>query len=151
MLHSAGYQQLPQDVEDETIVEEQNTEDHAKAARGRSARAHKPGHIDLRKLDNAFKRWARGLLSYKISLELTRVFRWTESIAQKVKRKKKVEDYSRKEIWQSVFEPCAPHFAIGSGSDITVSPVVFTIKMHVLHGSYCFMLIVTSWFTGKNT
>lgn len=33
--------------------------------------------------------------------------RWTESIAQKVnlKRKKKVEDNSRKEIWRSVFEP----------------------------------------------
>ncbi|KAG1777738.1 phosphatidylinositol 3 and 4-kinase-domain-containing protein [Suillus placidus] len=101
MPHSAGYQQLPQDVEDETIVEEQNTEDHAKAARGRSARAHKPGHIDLRKLDNAFKRW-------------------TESIAQKVKRKKKVEDYSRKEIWQSVSEPCIPPFAIGSGSEFMV-------------------------------
>jgi hypothetical protein len=101
MPHSAGYQQLPQDVVDETIVEEQNTEDHAKAVRRRSARAHKPGHIDLRKLDNAFKRW-------------------TESIAQKVKRKKKVEDYSRKEIWQSVFEPCAPPFSVGSGSDFMV-------------------------------
>lgn len=32
-------------------------------------------------------------------------FRWTESIAQKVKRKKKVEDKSRKEIWHSVFAP----------------------------------------------
>lgn len=31
--------------------------------------------------------------------------RWTESIAQKVKRKKKVEDNSRKEIWHSVFAP----------------------------------------------
>jgi hypothetical protein len=120
MPHSAGYQQLPQDVE-ETLVEEQSTEDRAKAARGRSARTHKPGHIDLRKLDNAFKRWARGLLSYNISLELTHVFRWTESIAQKVKRKKKVEDYSRKEIWQSVFEPCAPSFAVGSGSEFMVN------------------------------
>ncbi|KAG2154403.1 phosphatidylinositol 3 and 4-kinase-domain-containing protein [Suillus bovinus] len=101
MPHPAGYQQLPQGVEDEIIVEEQDTEDHAKAARGRSARVHKPGHIDLRKLDNAFKRW-------------------TESIAQKVKRKKKVEDYSRKEIWQSVFEPCAPPFAVGSGSEFMV-------------------------------
>ena len=34
-----------------------------------------------------------------------RSVRWTESIAQKVKRKKKVEDNSRKEIWHSVFEP----------------------------------------------
>lgn len=101
MPHTAGYQQLPQDVVDETIIEEQNTEDLAKATRGRSARARKPGHIDLRKLDNAFKRW-------------------TESIAQKVKRKKKVEDYSRKEIWQSVFEPCASPFAVGSGSESMV-------------------------------
>ena len=31
--------------------------------------------------------------------------RWTESIAQKVKRKKKVDDKSRKEIWHSVFAP----------------------------------------------
>ena len=33
------------------------------------------------------------------------VSRWTESIAQKVKRKKKVEDNSKKGIWHSVFEP----------------------------------------------
>lgn len=31
--------------------------------------------------------------------------RWTESIAQKVKRKKKVEDRSRKQILRSVFDP----------------------------------------------
>ena len=32
--------------------------------------------------------------------------RWTESIAQKVKRKKKTaETHSRKQIWRSVFEP----------------------------------------------
>jgi hypothetical protein len=135
MPHSAGYQQLPQDIEDDTLVEEQNTEDHAKAARGRSARAHKPGHIDLRKLDNAFKRWARGLLSCNISLELTHVSRWTESIAQKVKRKKKVEDFSRKEIWQSVFEPYSPPSAVGSGSESMVSSVIFTVEMHALYGS----------------
>ncbi|KAM5530963.1 hypothetical protein V8D89_015370, partial [Ganoderma adspersum] len=49
-------------------------------------RANRPVHIDLRNLDSAFKRW-------------------TESIAQKVKRKKKVEDNSKKDIWHSVFEP----------------------------------------------
>ncbi|KIK03471.1 hypothetical protein K443DRAFT_676654 [Laccaria amethystina LaAM-08-1] len=49
-------------------------------------RTGRPGSIDLTKLDNAFKRW-------------------TESIAQKVKRKKKVSDHSRKQIWRSVFEP----------------------------------------------
>lgn len=36
------------------------------------------------------------------------LLRWTESIAQKVKRKKKVEDNSKKEIWRSVFEPHIP-------------------------------------------
>ncbi|KAL5528252.1 LSB6 [Sanghuangporus sanghuang] len=47
----------------------------------------RPGPIDLKKLDVAFKRW-------------------TESIAQKVKGKKKVEPSdSRKEILRSVFEP----------------------------------------------
>ncbi|OAX42520.1 hypothetical protein K503DRAFT_766700 [Rhizopogon vinicolor AM-OR11-026] len=101
MPDSTGYQQLPQDLEDETLIDEEAPEDHTKAARGRSLlRARKPGHIDLRKLDNAFKRW-------------------TESIAQKVKRKKKVEDYSRKEIWQSISEPCAPPFAVGNGSEFT--------------------------------
>ncbi|TFK44679.1 phosphatidylinositol 3 and 4-kinase-domain-containing protein [Crucibulum laeve] len=50
-------------------------------------RAGRPGSIDLKKLDHAFKRW-------------------TESIAQKVKRKKKTEpEHSRKHIWRSVFEP----------------------------------------------
>lgn len=61
MPDSSGYQQLPQDLEDET--EEQVQEDHTKATRGRSLRrAHKPGHIDLRKLDNAFKRYASNSL-----------------------------------------------------------------------------------------
>jgi phosphatidylinositol 4-kinase type 2 len=56
--------------------------------RGRLSRQNAPRSIDLGKLDNAFKRW-------------------TESIAVKVnlKRKKKVEDGSRKEILRSVFEP----------------------------------------------
>ncbi|KAF9531611.1 phosphatidylinositol 3 and 4-kinase-domain-containing protein [Crepidotus variabilis] len=52
-------------------------------------RALRQGSIDLTKLDNAFKRW-------------------TESIAQKVKRKKKTVDadtHSRKHIWKSAFEP----------------------------------------------
>jgi hypothetical protein len=35
--------------------------------------------------------------------------RWTESIAQKMRRKKKTEDLNaRKEIWRSVFEPYIP-------------------------------------------
>ncbi|KAH7914130.1 phosphatidylinositol 3 and 4-kinase-domain-containing protein [Hygrophoropsis aurantiaca] len=86
MPSASGYEPLPQTLEEEeTDVGDQ--EPSVKPTQGRSLRrSHKPGHIDLSKLDNAFKRW-------------------TESIAQKVKRKKKVEDHSRKEIWQSVFEP----------------------------------------------
>ena len=35
--------------------------------------------------------------------------RWTESIAQKMRRKKNTEDSNaRKEIWRSVFEPYIP-------------------------------------------
>jgi hypothetical protein len=79
--------------------------------------------------------WHAELQLYVI---LTLVFRWTESIAQKVKRKKKVEDYSRKEIWQSVFEPCAPPLAVGNGIEFTVSFVVSCFKLHALvtHGSH---------------
>ncbi|KAI0743598.1 phosphatidylinositol 3 and 4-kinase-domain-containing protein [Daedaleopsis nitida] len=76
------YQPLAQSAEDE---EADVSESLAPQARG-LRRAHRPVHIDLSKLDNAFKRW-------------------TESIAQKVKRKKKVEDNSKKVIWHSVFEP----------------------------------------------
>jgi hypothetical protein len=140
MPDSTGYQQLPQDLEDETLIDEEVSEGHTKAARGRSLlRAHKPGHIDLRKLDNAFKRYASGYpAELQLSMALTHVFRWTESIAQKVKRKKKVEDYSRKEIWQSVFEPCAPPFAVGNGSEFVVSLVLLASSCMLLrrHGSH---------------
>jgi hypothetical protein len=33
------------------------------------------------------------------------MLRWTESIAKKIKRKKNVDDRSRKEIFRSVFDP----------------------------------------------
>jgi hypothetical protein len=36
------------------------------------------------------------------------VNRWTESIAQKVKRKKQVPEHTKKKIWRSVFEPTIP-------------------------------------------
>ncbi|KAG6378055.1 hypothetical protein JVT61DRAFT_13737 [Boletus reticuloceps] len=89
MPSSAGYEPLPQHAEEDEQTVNGGSPDHiVKPSRGQAlGRPFKPGHIDLSKLDNAFKRW-------------------TESIAQKVKRKKKkVEDHSRKEIWQSVFEP----------------------------------------------
>ncbi|KAL4074043.1 hypothetical protein J3A83DRAFT_4357909 [Scleroderma citrinum] len=77
----AGYEALPQSDDEQDIANGQN--DVVKSKRSKALRrSQKPGNIDLRKLDNAFKRW-------------------TESIAQKMKRKKK-------EIWQSVFDPCAP-------------------------------------------
>ncbi|THH04986.1 hypothetical protein EW146_g10024 [Bondarzewia mesenterica] len=96
MPNRSEYQPLPQSLdEEETDVGEEGlpapaTQPSATATgrRGRGIkRSHHPGNIDLRKLDNAFKRW-------------------TESIAQKMKRKKKAEDvHSKKEIWRSVFDP----------------------------------------------
>ncbi|KAJ8514452.1 hypothetical protein ONZ45_g8016 [Pleurotus djamor] len=79
----AGYQQLSQSIDEEPDDLEDIEEGLPRGRRpGRS------GSIDLTKLDNAFKRW-------------------TESIAQKVKRKKKAPDHSKKEIWRTVFDP--PH------------------------------------------
>jgi len=49
----AGYEALPQS-EDELDVNGQN--DVVKSKRGELQCSQKPGHIDLRKLDNAFKR-----------------------------------------------------------------------------------------------
>ncbi|KAL4254266.1 Phosphatidylinositol 4-kinase [Abortiporus biennis] len=82
MPNRSEYQPLAQSADEE----ETDVADSGLAQQAPSRRAPRPGHIDLRKLDSAFKRW-------------------TESIAQKVKRKKKVEDNSRKEIWRSVFDP----------------------------------------------
>jgi hypothetical protein len=63
----------------------------------------RPGSIDLTKLDNAFKRLVPDALD---CLGMTDHVRWTESIAQKVKRKKKTaETRARKHIWRSVFDP----------------------------------------------
>ncbi|KAF5355032.1 hypothetical protein D9756_005261 [Leucocoprinus leucothites] len=86
----AGYQPLSQDVDDEADVglrgASSRTQPTTSSTRG-STRT-RPGSIDLKKLDNA----------------------WTESIAQKVKRKhKKKQEYSKKQIWKSVFEPQVPN------------------------------------------
>ncbi|KAI0821620.1 phosphatidylinositol 3 and 4-kinase-domain-containing protein [Trametes gibbosa] len=85
MPDRSGYQPLAQNAEDEEADVSEELSSVSQPTRG-LRRAHTPVHIDLSKLDNAFKRW-------------------TESIAQKVKRRKKVEDNSKKEIWHSVFEP----------------------------------------------
>ncbi|EKM54262.1 uncharacterized protein PHACADRAFT_174771 [Phanerochaete carnosa HHB-10118-sp] len=89
MPHRAEYQPLAQHIDDDD--DEGDVSDVLPAPVTAPSRrglrlSQRPGNIDLKKLDHAFKRW-------------------TESIAQKVKRKKKVEDKSRKEIWHSVFAP----------------------------------------------
>ncbi|KII92400.1 hypothetical protein PLICRDRAFT_172497 [Plicaturopsis crispa FD-325 SS-3] len=89
MPSHTGYQALSQSIaeseEPETDVGDGLPAPVQSTAR-RGRRGSRPGPIDLSKLDTAFKRW-------------------TEGIAQKVKRKKKVEDHSRREIWRTVFEP----------------------------------------------
>ncbi|KAL0574956.1 Phosphatidylinositol 4-kinase LSB6 [Marasmius crinis-equi] len=86
----AGYQPLAQSIEEEeedVVVQDQPFPNAVKPATRGLRRPGRPGHIDLTKLDTAFKRW-------------------TESIAQKVKRKKKApSDHTKKQIWRSVFEP----------------------------------------------
>ncbi|KAA1471659.1 hypothetical protein DENSPDRAFT_837697 [Dentipellis sp. KUC8613] len=97
MPNRSEYQPIPSQADDEDSeadvgeeLPQPVTSPTAPSRSGRSRgirRLNHPGHIDLRKLDNAFKRW-------------------TESIAQKMKRKKKAEEvYTKKEIWRSVFDP----------------------------------------------
>ena len=50
--------------------------------------------------------------------------RWTESIAQKMKRQKKMQDHSRREIWQSVFDPCP---SVPEGTPYVVRPDTLSI------------------------
>ncbi|KAJ3484716.1 hypothetical protein NLI96_g5455 [Meripilus lineatus] len=98
MPNRSEYQPLAQSIdeeEEEDVVEGLAPPAPVSPSR-RMRRLHRPGNIDLSKLDSAFKRW-------------------TESIAQKVKRKKKVEDNSRKEIWRSVFEPTIPAVDVDNG------------------------------------
>ena len=108
MPDRAEYQPLAQDVDDnnsEGDVAEVLPSPVTASRRG-LRRGHRPGNIDLGKLDNAFKRYVKGrVYMFVLQANLCFALRWTESIAQKVKRKKKVEDNSRKEIWHSVFAP----------------------------------------------
>ncbi|KAI0315476.1 phosphatidylinositol 3 and 4-kinase-domain-containing protein [Amylostereum chailletii] len=104
MPSRSEYQPLPQAAEEEDVDDLPADDIVASPARqprteGRLRRSNHPGSIDLRKLDTAFKRW-------------------TESIAQKMKRKKKKEEvHGRKEILRSVFDP--PVF----GSSTPAGPV----------------------------
>ncbi|KAK7692630.1 hypothetical protein QCA50_004263 [Cerrena zonata] len=95
MPNRSEYQPLSQGVDDEETDVGEGLPVPVTSPGG-LRRINKPGHIDLSKLDTAFKRW-------------------TESIAQKVKRKKKVEDNSRKEIWKSVFDPQVTAFITETG------------------------------------
>ncbi|KAF5393341.1 hypothetical protein D9757_000569 [Collybiopsis confluens] len=84
-MSRAGYQPLSQSTDhaEDLDVTEQLPQPSTRGLR----RPGRPGHIDLRKLDTAFKRW-------------------TESISNRVKkRKKKTTELTRREIWSSVFEP----------------------------------------------
>lgn len=114
-----GYQPLSQSVDeaedpnqDVDVTEE--LPQHSVRRSSRIERSNRPRHIDLTKLDNAFKRQA--IRELKLCLFLTRLFRWTESIAHKVKkRKKKSTGISKREIWRSVFEPTVLGIAIPEG------------------------------------
>lgn len=64
--------------------------------------------------------------------------RWTESIAQKVKRKqKKKQEHSKKQIWKSVFEPQLQR--------VQGAEVVSTLQIVLLNGDK-----VISSFPGQN-
>jgi hypothetical protein len=107
MPDRSDYQPLPQTADDESDFGPDGlpspvTSPSSPRAHG-IRRMNAPGAIDLRKLDAAFKRYVLISLS---SICLRTVSRWTESIAQKIKRKKKVENvYVKKEIIRSVFDP----------------------------------------------
>ena len=77
------------------------------------------GSIDLTKLDNAFKRL---VCCFSSLCHNSSPSSWTESIAQKVKRKKKTPDHSRKQIWRSVFEPTI--FAVSSSGVVRSTPII---------------------------
>ncbi|KAH6913832.1 phosphatidylinositol 3 and 4-kinase-domain-containing protein [Coprinopsis sp. MPI-PUGE-AT-0042] len=85
---ASDYQPLGQNGEEELEAPEDSRVDAGPSTRHGRLRSGGGASVDLAKLDSAFKRW-------------------TESIAQKVKRKKnKVPSHSqRKQIWRSVFEP----------------------------------------------
>ncbi|KIY74085.1 hypothetical protein CYLTODRAFT_364402 [Cylindrobasidium torrendii FP15055 ss-10] len=123
MSNRAGYEALSQDVDDDA-------EESAQLLPTLTGRRHPNGKhassVDLRKLDQAFKRW-------------------TESIAQKVKRKKKEPDHSKRHIWRSVFEPHVP--AVGTPpsilktldhnpplSDAEFEAIVNSVKVAILEG-----------------
>ena len=65
MPSSAGYEPLPQHVEEDEETVNGGDPDHIAKPSHRQTlkRPYKPGHIDLSKLDNAFKRYGGRLLA----------------------------------------------------------------------------------------
>ncbi|KAH9040670.1 phosphatidylinositol 3 and 4-kinase-domain-containing protein [Lactarius pseudohatsudake] len=103
MPDRSEYQPLPQNPDDEPESDAEGLPSPVTNPSSPRLRRHRrmsaSGPIDLRKLDAAFKRW-------------------TESIAQKIKRKKKVEDiHVKKEIIRSVFDP--PFISTPASSVVT--------------------------------
>ncbi|RXW21279.1 hypothetical protein EST38_g4560 [Candolleomyces aberdarensis] len=101
----SDYQSLLHSQDEEADVGEDNrastSAPSASLTRERRRRTGGGVSIDLAKLDNAFKRW-------------------TESIAQKVKRKKQIPEHTKKKIWRSVFEPTilpAPNYGFAKTLD----------------------------------
>ena len=104
--------------DDESVGEEPRAGTSTAPTRSQH-RTVRPGSIDLTKLDNAFKRLVYCYFSLYYDLSPSS---WTESIAQKVKRKKKIPDHSRKQIWRSVFEPTV--FAVPSSGVVCPATVI---------------------------
>lgn len=105
MSARSGYQPIAQSIEeiDEGDVGEVDNSSSSQPPRGR--RPGRPGSIDLKKLDTAFKRSVS--VPYRNFAYTHEILRsWTESIAQKVRRRRRVDQgHERKAIWHSVFEP----------------------------------------------
>jgi hypothetical protein len=122
MPDRSEYQPLPQNAEDEPESDAEGLPSPVTNQSGPHHRSNRrmgaPGPIDLRKLDAAFKRYVP---TYSLNIRVRTPPRWTESIAQKIKRKKKVEDvHVRREIIRSVFDPPFPS-APASGVVVSVN------------------------------
>ena len=116
--HSMRSEYQPLRSHEDDLVGEEPRASTSTAPTRSQHRLVRTGSIDLTKLDNAFKRLVCCCSSlYHNSSPSS----WTESIAQKVKRKKKTPDHSRKQIWRSVFEPTI--FAVSS-SGVVCSAVI---------------------------
>ena len=127
MPDRSEYQPLPQSADDEPESDAEGLPSpvtNPGSSRHRNSRSTSAsGPIDLRKLDAAFKRYVP---IYSLNIRVRTPSRWTESIAQKMKRKKKVEDiHVRKEIIRSVFDP--PFLSVPASS------VVVSIDLYLTH------------------